>query len=214
MGNIRSFLPPRCRVWKRVLWSPIAWITAILWALINAGSILKGEILPVEWQGKLPRVLDIASAIPWWGWAIGWMGLLLVFTLEGAYRVISRLEAEVSPEDQESRQWPRVAESISRYLTELRLGQQAPPNPMGQFTLAQANAEQAFAAFKAKRTPEGALAVQRAESDLLAAAPFIYTRPSPEYRALFDDSVARLEQVKVIGASEEERGRAGGSCKV
>jgi hypothetical protein len=68
---------------------------AALWAAINALSTFKGEILPLlsdDWQAGLRGAFGALGVIPWWGWLIGWQTLLLAFTLEGAYRVISRME--------------------------------------------------------------------------------------------------------------------------
>lgn len=100
-----------------------------------------------------------------------------------------------------SREWAQVAESLARYIVELRLGTQAPPDPMGQFLLAQELFDQANVAFALNATPEGAAKVQQSASDLLAAAQLIYTRPSPEYRELFDRVVGQLESVQATAAA-------------
>ena len=100
-----------------------------------------------------------------------------------------------------ARQWAQIVKSVGDYLTQLRLGPQAPPNPMGQFQLAQGLFGSAFAGFQATPTPEGATAVQKSAGDLLAAAQLIYTRPSPEYQRLFADVTGKLEQVKAVAVT-------------
>ena len=83
--------------------------------------------------------------------------------------------------------------TLGRTILQLRLGPQAPPDPLGAFTLAQSEFNRTLAAFNANPTGAGATAVQQSASDLLAAAQLIYTRPSPEYRALFNQVVGELE---------------------
>ena len=100
-----------------------------------------------------------------------------------------------------SKEWASAVKSIGDYITQLKLGNQAPPNPLAQFQLAQANYNAALATFQATPTAAGAADVQKTASDLLAASQLIYTRPSPEYRALFDSIVAQLELVKATAAA-------------
>ena len=96
------------------------WIVAAAWALVNAGSTLKGEVLPVEWQAKVPRVLDILGTMPWWGWALCWAGLLLGLVFEGAYRMISRLQIEV--DDLKVSTLPEIALTYERILEDSHRG--------------------------------------------------------------------------------------------
>lgn len=194
---------PLYRIWRRRIFhrrSIKGWVmfsVGTAWAAVGVWST--GEFT----FGKLALMAPILSAF--WGSVWGalssvkphWYQIALILSgLTWVAFVASRPERseERHGETTEAQEWAAAEEQLSRYITELRLGNQAPTNPMDKLRLAQANSQRVFAAFFENRTPKGALAVKQAESDLLAAAQFVYTKPSPEYRSLFDTLLARLEE--------------------
>jgi hypothetical protein len=100
-------------------------------------------------------------------------------------------------------EWAGVAESVADMLHDLRLSDLAPPDDMGQFRRAQSEFDAALAAFRAAPTPEGASRVQELAREVLDAASEVFTRPSPEYQALFASITESLEEVQRIA---EEQG--------
>jgi hypothetical protein len=86
--------------------------------------------------------------------------------------------------------------SLVKFLTNLRLGPQAPPDPFGQFNLAKSLYQQALGRFNpAAPTGKSIQDVQEAAQALLTAAQPVMARASAEYRELFADVTAGLDAV-------------------
>lgn len=102
-----------------------------------------------------------------------------------------------------AREWEGVVRSVGDFLQNLKLSNQAPTNPADQLALAQASFDQRLAAFNA--SPSAALAgdVQAAAQDLLTAGQNVFTRPSPEYQALFASVIAAMEGVQGIAGAKQ-----------
>jgi len=90
-----------------------------------------------------------------------------------------------------------VSKSIDDQIFQLQLSNFGPTNPLQGFQLAQGRFEAAKSAFQASPTPENAQALQALVDPLLKAASDVFTRPSPEYRAIYDEVIATLGDVKV-----------------
>lgn len=89
-----------------------------------------------------------------------------------------------------------VGKSIDDQIFQLQLSNFGPTNPLQGLQLAQEKFNAAKAAFQANPTAENAQAIQNLVDPLLKSASDVFTRPSPEYRAIFDDVIATLENVK------------------
>lgn len=89
-----------------------------------------------------------------------------------------------------------VSKSITDQIFQLQLSNFGPTNPLQGFQTAQARFEEAKTAFAQNPTPENAQAIQALVDPLLKSASEVFTRPSPEYRAIYDEVIATLEQVK------------------
>lgn len=89
-----------------------------------------------------------------------------------------------------------VSQSIDKQIFDLQLSNFGPTNPLAGLQLAQGKFDTAKSAFFANPTPENAQALQALVDPLLQAASQVFTRPSPEYRAIYDDVINTLEQVK------------------
>jgi len=89
--------PTRFSVWRRIVWRP--WWRAALIALAVVGAIdtIQDQLIPVSWQEELPTVYEVVEQVfpgwPWWVWLILALCLLVVATLEGAYREIRQVYA-------------------------------------------------------------------------------------------------------------------------
>jgi hypothetical protein len=89
-----------------------------------------------------------------------------------------------------------IGKSIEEQIFQLELSNFGPTNPLQGFQLAQGRFDTARATFEANPTAENAQAVQAAVDPLLKAASEVFTRPSPEYRAIFAEVIDALETVK------------------
>lgn len=89
-----------------------------------------------------------------------------------------------------------VSSSIEKQIFDLQLSNFGPTNPLAGLQLAQGKFDAAKSAFFANPTPENAQALQALVDPLLKSASEVFTRPSPEYRAIFDEVIGTLEQVK------------------
>jgi tape measure domain-containing protein len=100
--------------------------------------------------------------------------------------------------------WQDVAERIDEQVFNLKVSQFGSTNPSVQFDLAQQRFDALVAQFRETPTPELAGRVSGLGETLLRTASEVFTRPSPEYRSLFDHVVSVLESVGVEAKSQEE----------
>lgn len=78
----------RWRHWKSVLWGPPLKVSGTIFTLVSVLSLIRAE---TTWIPKPYRDLPIVKWLPswpWTTWAIIGLGLLLVTTLEGSFRLI------------------------------------------------------------------------------------------------------------------------------
>jgi hypothetical protein len=97
-------LRPRLRVWKEIFWKPWLGFVAGAYSLGQIWQFIRGELRP-DLQEPL-RIFNLIPDLSWQTWAIGWLSLFLIVTLEGAYRAVAKRD--------------RLVEGTGRTLTELR----------------------------------------------------------------------------------------------
>jgi hypothetical protein len=111
--------------------------------------------------------------------------------LAAILETLSRLQADVASLTSRA-----IGEPIDRFITKLKLGHTTPLNPADAFRLAESNLEKALAAHRAQPGPVTAGAVQQAAQDVLTTVQQVWTRPSPEYHAVFNRVLGVLESVR------------------
>jgi hypothetical protein len=97
-------LRPRLSVWKEIFWKPWLVVVAAIYSSGQVWQFIRGELRP-DIQESL-RIFNLIPKLSWQTWAIGWLLLFLIVTLEGAYRAIARRD--------------RLTEGVGGKLTELR----------------------------------------------------------------------------------------------
>lgn len=85
----------RLSFWRRIIFRPVWLVVVAISGLLTAWSTVQAQFFPESWQDNLPRALDVISDRPWYVWAIVGLLVLLLITLEGAYRVVGRLDIRV-----------------------------------------------------------------------------------------------------------------------
>src|SRR5215470_2496384 len=93
------WLTTRLRAWKEVVWLPGLLVAGGVWAALQGYQWFKSEWLQPEAQERW-RLPSVLPALPWWGWALGWLGLCVVVILEGAYRSIRDRDATIASREQ------------------------------------------------------------------------------------------------------------------
>lgn len=96
-------------------------------------------------------------------------------------------------------EWASAVESLGKYILSLSLSNQAPPDAVGQFQIAQSRFDSLFKDFKNAPTAKKLQDLQSAASDLITAMGNLFQRPSAEYRELYEKIVKRLEKALNIG---------------
>lgn len=125
----------------------------------------------------------------------------------------SAIQAQISVAEEAQRAaeqardaWQSVADSVRKQLLDLRLGDTAPPDAMGQLDLARSEFTAALADFRAGGGPESASLVQEMVARVLGAGQNVFTRPSNEWASLFAEMTAALEEVGVAAAAQATLG--------
>lgn len=98
--------------------------------------------------------------------------------------------------DQLAVNFTKISASITQQINALQLSNFGPTNPLALYQSAQATFDKAKAAFTLNPTPENAQAVQAAVDDVIRKASEVYSRPSPEFRAIFNSTIGVLEDVR------------------
>ncbi len=77
-----------------MLWRPlVGWFTGA-WAIFSILASVRDNFLPDTVRDKL-QVLKIIPTLPWWGWVLGVLVILLLTAMEGAYQEIRRRDAVI-----------------------------------------------------------------------------------------------------------------------
>jgi hypothetical protein len=82
----------RLRYWNAALWGFGIKVLIPIWGLLQGLSFLRGEFFP-QYNDKYP-IIAIIPQLPWWGWVIAWLTILLIIFLEGSYRIYAANETE------------------------------------------------------------------------------------------------------------------------
>ncbi len=110
----------RVRFWKEALWRPTAAIVTGLWALTALPQFIRSVILPQFLSGKpLQAAQDrwtFAPRLPWYGWTLILVGLLLALTLEGTYGQIRK----------ERKEWTGEKTKLNERIADLEAAQREP----------------------------------------------------------------------------------------
>lgn len=118
--------------------------------------------------------------------------------IEDRYRTETQLVQQFAGQlDALATSFKAVSKSVEDQIFQLQLSNFGPTNPLQGYQLAQGRFDAAQTAFNASPTAENAQALQQAVDPLLKAASEVFTRPSPEYRAIFAEVVDALETVKI-----------------
>ena len=103
---------------------------------------------------------------------------------------------------QATREWQRAVESMQQFLNALMLSGAAPLNPAEQLAIAQEQFASAFASFQAAPSAEGLTNLQASARALLAVGEEVFSRPSPQYQALFHDVTTKLTEAQAVGTAQ------------
>ncbi len=89
----------RAAVWREVLWSPLVGVVGAVFAVLSGWAFLRDEFLPERYHAKWP-VLLLLPHWSWRTWAICGLAVLILFVLEGCYRLVradtTRANAEIT----------------------------------------------------------------------------------------------------------------------
>jgi hypothetical protein len=88
--------PSRFAVWRQILWRPLVRRIVGVYAVLGVLNWFKSEFLPAWLQENLRLIVFIGllTDLPWYWWAVGFLILLLVLTLEGSYQTIYALQPD------------------------------------------------------------------------------------------------------------------------
>ena len=78
----------RVRAWREIFWKPLVGVVLALYGFVQLWQVIRGELRP-DIQEPL-RIYHLLPDLSAQAWIIGWLALLLVITLEGGYRAITR----------------------------------------------------------------------------------------------------------------------------
>lgn len=84
----------RAAVWKAVVWRRLVIFLAVAWTVFSNLATVRDNFLPAKIRDAL-QVLKVVPKVPWWGWAIGVLVILLFTVLEGAYKEIKGRDAVI-----------------------------------------------------------------------------------------------------------------------
>ena len=96
--------------------------------------------------------------------------------------------------------WRQFTDALEAQQQALRLGGFGPTNPSERVAVVQQGFEEALAAFRAEPTITGGATVAALAEPFLQATSEQFTRPSAEFRAIFDQVQAALTEVGAVGA--------------
>ena len=103
---------------------------------------------------------------------------------------------------QKAREWESAIKSATAFIEQLKLGSMAPINPADQLIQAQGTFAAALAAYQAHPSAQGLTDLQGMAQAVLQAASQVFTRPSPEYQALFASIVTQLQAASDLATSQ------------
>ena len=130
---------------------------------------------------------------------------LILERYEGELRLIQQATAEIMSL---AGAWGNVAEVVQEQIAQLRLSGFGPPNPSERLALARGRFGEALAAFReGVPTPVEAGRVMELVEPVLQAASEIFTRPSMEFRAIFDEMIGVLQEIEGVAVDEEQKFR-------
>ena len=110
----------------------------------------------------------------------------------------------VSELDKAAVAWRDLGKAIGDQITALQEGNLGPEtNPSFLRGRTQTRFEDALAAFRASATPENAAVLSATAQPYLEAVSAIYTRPSGEYRAIFESVTAALDEARLKAKDTE-----------
>lgn len=117
---------------------------------------------------------------------------------------IDVVQSFVSELDKAKIAWSNLAQSIGNQITALQESNLGPEtNPSFLVGRTKTRFEDAFAAFRASATPENAATLSALAQPYLEAVSAIYTRPSGEYRTIFETVTGALEEARLKAKDTE-----------
>ena len=119
---------------------------------------------------------------------------------EGEITLLQRVVGQVQ---ELASAWAQVTGVISQQIIGLQVGNFSTLQPADVLGLVQGKFRQAVTGFRAAPTPEAGAQVSGLAESVLQAASQLFTRPSPEFRAIFSDVLSGLGEVEAEGLQRQ-----------
>lgn len=141
-------------------------------------------------------------SVRWEGFSRWWALVPIIFLMVwrlmeanfGTYDTVRRELASLK--GKRSEEWAQADKLMADFIILTRLSGMGPTNPADKLTLAKDDLAKKLAAFHAAPSPSGLDDLRVATSAVINLGERVYTKPAPENVALFESTMAKLEEAQ------------------